>query len=169
MSWNDEPDQPAEEGAGDPHATGRIAFAEIVSRTLAGHLREQLIGALKSGSRVHHYQRDWILGRIRVEGDIVFGRLGFEARTQPAQAGSGTDFTLYDARHTFSSRLLAAGIPLLDVAAWMGHSLRAGSEQMNTTTRKYAHATGESRTAALRELEGFVRLVNRAQKRQETA
>ncbi len=30
-----------------------------------------------------------------------------------AQAASGTGFTLYDARHTFSSRLLAAGIPSL--------------------------------------------------------
>ncbi len=54
-----------------------------------------------------------------------------------------THFTLYDARHTFSSRLLAAGIPLIEVSAWMGHSLRAGGEQVNTTTRKYAHATGE--------------------------
>jgi integrase len=53
---------------------------------------------------------------------------------EPAQQAAGTDFTLYDARHTFSSRLLAAGIPLVEVAAWMGHSLRAGGEQMNTTT-----------------------------------
>lgn len=75
---------------------------------------------------------------------------------EPAQAASGTDFTLYDARHTFSSRLIAAGIPLIEVSAWMGHSLRAGGEQVNTTTRKYAHATGEHTTAALRELEKFV-------------
>jgi integrase len=88
---------------------------------------------------------------------------------EPAQRAAGTDFTLYDARHTFSSRLLAAGIPLLDVSAWMGHSLRAGGEQMNTTARTYAHATGESRTLALRELERFVRLVNRTEKRHATA
>jgi integrase len=75
---------------------------------------------------------------------------------EPAQLASGTHFTLYDARHTFSSRLLAAGIPLLEVSAWMGHSLRAGGEQVNTTTRKYAHATGEFTKAALQELEDFI-------------
>jgi integrase len=80
---------------------------------------------------------------------------------EPAAGASGTDFTLYDARHTFSSRLLAAGIPLLEVSAWMGHALRAGGEALNTTARTYAHATGDSRTDALRELDTFVRLVNR--------
>ncbi|MGH8301368.1 MAG: tyrosine-type recombinase/integrase [Steroidobacteraceae bacterium] len=84
---------------------------------------------------------------------------------EPAQQASGTDFALYDARHTFSSRLLAAGVPLVEVAAWMGHSLRAGGEQLNTTARVYAHPTGESRTLALRELETFARLVNRLAKR----
>jgi len=81
---------------------------------------------------------------------------------EPAQEAAGTDFTLYDARHTFSSRLLAAGIPLVEVAAWMGHSLRAGGEQMNTTTRKYAHATGELTARALQELERFVNDAQRA-------
>ena len=38
----------------------------------------------------------------------------------------------------------------------MGHSLRAGGEQVNTTTRKYAHATGEYTRAALDELKEFV-------------
>ena len=75
---------------------------------------------------------------------------------EPAKAAAGTDFSLYDARHTFSSRLLAAGIPVIEVSAWMGHSLRAGGEQVNTTTRTYAHATGEHTRAALRELEDFV-------------
>ncbi len=74
---------------------------------------------------------------------------------EPAQVQAGTSFTLYDARHTFSSRLLAAGIPLVEVAAWMGHSLRAGGEQVNTTARTYAHATGEMTSQALGELESF--------------
>jgi integrase len=81
---------------------------------------------------------------------------------EPAQDTAGTAFTLYDARHTFSSRLLAAGIPLVEVAAWMGHSLRAGGEQMNTTTRKYAHATGEMTQRALDELASFVDAAERA-------
>ena len=71
---------------------------------------------------------------------------------EPAQRRSGTDFTLYDLRHTFASRLLAAGIPLTEVAAWMGHSLRAGGAPVNTTTETYAHATGEHRKRALSEL-----------------
>jgi integrase len=62
-------------------------------------------------------------------------------------------FTLYDLRHTFASRLLAAGIPLVEVAGWMGHGLRAGGQEIvNTTTRVYAHATGEWRRQALDEL-----------------
>jgi integrase len=84
---------------------------------------------------------------------------------EPAQEASGTDFTLYDARHTFSSRLLAAGIPLVEVSAWMGHSLRAGGEQLNTTTRTYAHETGEFTTLALEELESFLTMADSAAKR----
>jgi len=56
---------------------------------------------------------------------------------------------------TRSHHVLAAGIPLVEVAAWMGHSLRAGGEQVNTTARTYAHATGEMTSVALRELESF--------------
>ena len=85
---------------------------------------------------------------------------------EPAQRVAGADFTLYDARHTFSSRLLAAGVPLVEVSAWMGHSLRAGGEQLNTTTRTYAHATGEYTTTALDELESFVGMVEAAAARE---
>lgn len=69
----------------------------------------------------------------------------------PAQRESGAAFTLYDLRHTFASRLIAGGIPLVEVAAWMGHSLRAGGQELttNTTTRVYTHATGEWRGRAL--------------------
>lgn len=70
----------------------------------------------------------------------------------PAQTASDTDVTLYDMRHTFSSRLMAAGIPLAEISAWMGHSLRAGGAPVNTTTVWYARATGEFRERALREL-----------------
>jgi integrase len=70
----------------------------------------------------------------------------------PAREASGTDFTLYDLRHTFSSRLIGASIPLPEVAAWMGHSLRAGGMTVNTTATTYAHPTGEHRHQALEEL-----------------
>lgn len=72
---------------------------------------------------------------------------------EPARVASGADFTLYDLRHTFASRLIAAGIPLAEVSAWMGHSLRAGGAPVNTTTTWYAHPTGEFRERALRELD----------------
>ena len=41
-----------------------------------------------------------------------------------AQQQAGVAFSLYDLRHTFASRLLAAGIPLVEVSAWMGHPTR---------------------------------------------
>jgi integrase len=66
-----------------------------------------------------------------------------------ATGATGADFTLYDARHTFSSRLLAAGIPLVEIAVWMSHSLRAGGEQLNATPRTCAYATGEFSLAAI--------------------
>lgn len=76
----------------------------------------------------------------------------------PAQKAAGVGFTLYDLRHTFSSRLLAAGIPPVEVAGWMGHSLRAGGRELtNTTTRVYAHATGEHSRAALDALTELMR------------
>lgn len=31
-------------------------------------------------------------------------------------------YRLHDMRHTAASRLLAAGIPLMDVATWLGHA-----------------------------------------------
>jgi len=91
-----------------------------------------------------------------VRGRVWGQRNFYRSVWNPAQRESGTSFTLYDARHTFASRLLAAGLPLVEVAAWMGHSLRAGGAEVNTTSRVYAHATGEHREAALRELERFV-------------
>jgi integrase len=76
---------------------------------------------------------------------------------EPAQREAGVAFTLYDLRRTFASRLLAAGIPLVEVSAWMGHSLGVGGHEIvNTTTRVYAHATGEWREKALHELSSLL-------------
>jgi integrase len=138
-------------------------------------------GTLEPGLKTTHHVRDrgrrgrWtlfpasLIGMVESVPADIEGRLFASPRGfywahrnfyrnvwEPAQAASRTGFTLYDARHTFSSRLLAAGIPLVEVSSWMGHSLRAGGEHINTTTRKYAHATGEHTKTALRELEEFV-------------
>jgi hypothetical protein len=73
------------------------------------------------------------------------------------------------ANANLSPLALAAGIPLVDISAWMGHSLRAGGAEMNTTTRTYAHSTGESRVAALVELDAFVRKASGAFGQRATA
>lgn len=84
---------------------------------------------------------------------------------------AGADFTLYDLRHTFASRLLTAGIPLVEVSAWMGHRIRAGGLVAgggfsidSTTARVYAHGTGEWKAAALAELNAVVRREAKSQR-----
>jgi integrase len=67
----------------------------------------------------------------------------------PASDKAGTDFTVYDLRHTFISHLLANNIPTVEVAAYAGHSTRQLGDLDNTTTRIYQHPTGEYREAAL--------------------
>ena len=67
-------------------------------------------------------------------------------------------FTLYDARHTFVSTLMAAGVPLAEVAAYSGDSVgelaavAAGNGRLRaqTTLAVYTHATGQAREHALK-------------------
>lgn len=76
---------------------------------------------------------------------------------EPAREGAGIHFTLYDARHTFVSTLMAAGIPLPEVAAYSGHSVgelaavAADDRRLRsqTTLAVYTHATGQAREQAL--------------------
>jgi integrase len=76
---------------------------------------------------------------------------------EPARELAGTNFDLYDLRHTFASRLEAAGVPEADISAWMGHSRRGlGGVRQSTTRRVYIHATGESRELALATLRELV-------------
>jgi integrase len=66
-------------------------------------------------------------------------------------------FTLYDARHTFVSTLMAGGVPLPEVAAYSGHSVGEISAvaaddrrlRSQTTLTVYTHATGKARGLAL--------------------
>lgn len=76
---------------------------------------------------------------------------------EPAREAVGVTFTLYDARHTFVSTLMAAGVPLPEVAAYSGHSVgqlaavAAGDGRLRsqTTLAVYTHATGQARERAL--------------------
>jgi integrase len=74
----------------------------------------------------------------------------------PASKKAGTDFAVYDLRHTFTSHLLANGIPTIEVAAYVGHSTRQLGDLDNTTTRIYQHPTGEYREAALEAIGGYL-------------
>lgn len=75
---------------------------------------------------------------------------------EPAAKLAGTDFTIYDLRHTFCSQLLAAGVPLVEVAAYVGHSTRLLGEIDNTTTRVYQHPTGKHREQALAAVDEYL-------------
>ncbi len=80
----------------------------------------------------------------------VWGQRNFYRNVwEPASKKAGTNFTVYDLRHTFISHLLASGIPTVEVAAYAGHSTSQLGDIDNTTTRIYQHPTGEHREAAL--------------------
>lgn len=87
----------------------------------------------------------------------VWGQQNFGGRVMaPAALKAGADITLKDLRHTFASALSAAGIPLVEIAGYMGHSTRQQGGLDNTTTRVYAHPTGESRQAALEAISAYL-------------
>src|SRR3954447_11620055 len=59
----------------------------------------------------------------KLRGSIWSQRNLYRDVIEPARKAAATDFTLYDARHTFVSTLMAAGVPLAEVAAYSGHSV----------------------------------------------
>jgi integrase len=75
---------------------------------------------------------------------------------EPAERKAGTEFTVYDLRHTFASTLATAGVPVVEIAAYMGHSTRMLDGLDNTTTRHYQHATGQWRERALEAVSSYL-------------
>jgi integrase len=65
--------------------------------------------------------------------------------TACARAGV-SDFRIHDARHTFASRLVTRGVPLLEVSKLLGHSTL-------TMTMRYAHLAPDAYDAAIAKLE----------------
>lgn len=86
--------------------------------------------------------RDWLEARDRRAGPVFCTLLPGSRGGKPLKSVgkrairirelTGTKFDLYDARHTFASQLLDAGVPLTEVQAVMGHATI-------TTTMRYAH------------------------------
>ena len=84
---------------------------------------------------------------------------------EPARDAAGLRFTLYDARHTFVSTLMAAGVPLPEVAAYSGHSVgelaavAAGDNRLRsqTTLAVYTHATGQALELALQAVDDYLK------------
>ena len=95
--------------------------------------------------------------RQRRQGSIWSQRNLYRDVIEPAREVAGIAFTLYDARHTFVSTLMAAGVPLPEVAAYSGHSVGElaavaaddGRLRSQTTLAVYTHATGRARERAL--------------------
>ena len=75
---------------------------------------------------------------------------------QSARERCASKTRIPDLRHTFTSHLLANGIPTVEVAAYVGHSTRQLGDLDNTTTRIYQHPTGEYREAALEAIGGYL-------------
>ena len=92
---------------------------------------------------------------------MVWGQRNFYRDAwDPARELAGTEFTVYDLRHTFVSHLLANGIPAVEVADYAGHSTKELGEIDNTTTRIYQHPTGEYREAALEAINGYLAAID---------
>jgi len=116
----------------------RSQFLYVTSRTRGS--RDEQLGA-------HQKRQGSLWSQRNLYRDVV----------EPAREAAEVSFTLYDARHTFVSTLMAAGVPLPEVAAYSGHSVgelaavAAGDGRLRsqTTLAVYTHATGQSREDAL--------------------
>lgn len=109
--------------------------------------------------------RDEVLAREqKLQGSIWSQRNLYRDVIEPAREAAGVAFTLYDARHTFVSTLMAAGIPVPEVAAYSGHSVgelaavAEGDKRLRnqTTLAVYTHATGQARVDALAAVNGYL-------------
>jgi integrase len=98
------------------------------------------------------------------QGSLWSQRNLYRDVVEPAREAAGVTFTLYDARHTFVSTLMGAGVPLPEVAAYSGHSVgelaavASGDSRLRsqTTLSVYTHATGQARELALEAVDAYL-------------
>jgi len=108
-------------------------------------------------SRTRGSRDEQLTEQQKLQGSIWSQRNLYRDVVEPAREAAGAAFTLYDARHTFVSTLMAAGVPVPEVAAYSGHSVgelaavAAGDGRLRsqTTLAVYTHATGQAREMAL--------------------
>jgi integrase len=108
-------------------------------------------------SRTRGSRGEQLTAQQKRQGALWSQRNLYRDVIEPAREAAGTTFTLYDARHTFVSTLMAAGVPVPEVAAYSGHSVgelaavAAGDTRLRsqTTLAVYTHATGQARAMAL--------------------
>ena len=114
--------------------------------------------------RTRGSQGERLTAQQKLRGSLWSQRNLYRDVIQPAREALGVSFTLYDARHTFVSTLMAAGVPLPEVAAYSGHSVgelaavAAGDGRLRsqTTLAVYTHATGQARDRALEAVAAYL-------------
>ena len=74
-------------------------------------------------SRTRGSRGEQLTAQQKRQGALWSQRNLYRDVIEPAREAAGTAFTLYDARHTFVSTLMAAGVPVPEVAAYSGHSV----------------------------------------------
>lgn len=151
-----------------PHIRGRWAlFPQVLHPGRAGTAiplpgEENVVQIARSEflyvtGRTRGSRGEQLTDHQKLQGSIWSQRNLYRDVVVPAREEAGLTFTLYDARHTFVSTLMGAGVPLPEVAAYSGHSVgelaavAAGDNRLRsqTTLSVYTHATGQAREPAL--------------------
>lgn len=136
-----------------PQRTGAAIAVPADENVLALHRSEFLYAT----SRTRGSPGEHLTTEQKLRGSIWSQRNLYRDVIEPARESARIDFTLYDARHTFVSTLMAAEVPIAEVAAYSGHSVgdlaavAAGDPPLRsqTTLAVYTHATGLARERAL--------------------
>lgn len=142
---------------------GRTGFA-IARREEANVLKINRSEFLYATARTRGSRGESLTAEQKLQGSIWSQRNLYRDVIEPAREASGVAFTLYDARHTFVSTLMAAGIPVPEVAAYSGHSVgelsavAEGDKRLRnqTTLTVYTHATGQAREDALAAVDAYL-------------
>ena len=159
----------------EPEVRGRWAlFPKVLHRGRTGHAIPRLDDVnvlqlnrsefLYTTGRTRGSRDEALTGEQKLQGAVWSQRNLYRDVIEPARKAAGVAFTLYDARHTFVSTLMAAGIPVPEVAAYSGHSVgelaavAEGDKRLRnqTTLAVYTHATGQAREDALAAVRGYL-------------